>query len=599
MSKLNLPEGASVTILRSNHTVAATEYSKALRRASKLDAVDKTEFWSSLAAKYPSYQILPDTNNISYVKNNILASIYSVGKSASLIPTSEEDKDIVANLNIILDSLWSQLGVSMYQMRAGERAALMNLGVTQVGWDNNIVNTHGSFYKGQVRLKNINPLHYMRDPYADSLDTAGYVITWDKYHKAVLESHPGYGEAFKEFLATQKFSTDTSSTVPQGTSDRLSAENATQTNYYTVYSHWIRVGKNIHEIHLLNNEYPLLVKENIKPNMFPFAELYCNLPSGGSLFGVSEPAKIFANALAYNIMNSIVLTAEYKNQRPPRFVNKQAGLNIAAFVRTGNDADRTFIVDGDASKAVHYHQFPQPSAQATTSMMMLQADMKNISGVDDKYTGRDTGSITTTGGVENMLAQVTMIDAPKIMLYENYSKRLTNLIIANLIQLSSIERSYLVKNKDGKSYRSVDIDFPSIPDDAVFEYEMAITSELPKNKAVIQNMANKMMEMQMQYTSQGIEVDLITPQEWLMCQDLPMREYMLERMNIQRSANWLTDVAQIVSQYGNMVEQGVDPEEAMHMTAATMQAQNTPGGGMQDVMNELQQGGNPVLTNGR
>ena len=47
-------------------------------------------------------------------------------------------------------------------------------------------------------------------------------------------------------------------------------------------------------------------------------------------------------------------------------------------------------------------------------------------------------------------------------------------------------------------------------------------------------MANMLMEKQMQYQESGSSVQLITEEEWLMMQDLPMKEYMLERMGIQR-----------------------------------------------------------------
>jgi hypothetical protein len=255
-------------------------------------------------------------------------------------------------------------------------------------------------------------------------------------------------------------------------------------------------------------------------------------------------------------MLSLALTAEYKNQRPPRFINQQSGLNIDAFLKHGNDADRAFPVNGDASKAVHYHQFPAVTAQLMSELGVLNGDIQRVSGVDDRYTGRDTGSIITTGGVNSMLDQVTMIDAPKIENYERYCKRLTQLIISNYIINSPIKRKYFVKDKKlPDRWNTVEVDFPKIDNDTIFEYELSISSELPKNKAVIANMANKLMEMQMQYSSQNTDVDLITPQEWLMMQDLPMREYMLERMGIQRTANWTEACAQIINQYSGLVKQ--------------------------------------------
>lgn len=591
---IKLPDGVELTTLDEHYRIASTEYSKAQRRARRLDLVDKNRLWEAVNAKFPRYQILPETNHVSYIKNNLLASIYTVGKSATLIPTSEQDKEIVMQLNTVFDHIWSQLDVPLYQMKAGERASLLNLGITQVGWDNSVVTGLGTdtFQKGRCVLKNVNPLRYMRDPFADSLDTAGYVMVWDSYHKSVLLSNENYKDEFKKYLKDNPTGmTPSSASVPEAPTDRSSANASGKRDYYKVITHWVRVADKIHEIHTIDNDYVLYVKEGIKPNAFPFAELYCNLPSD-DLFGYSEPNKIFANSLAYNLMNSLILTSEYKNQRPPKFINTQSGLNVASFTKHGNEADKTFVVNGDASKAVHYHQFPEPTAQAISALAVLARDMQQVTGVDDRYTGRDTGSILTTGGINSMLDQVTMIDAPKIENYERYCKRLTQLILHNYIGFSAIKRKYLIKDMKTTRWRSVEIDFPSIPEDTVFEYELAISSELPKNKTSIANMANKLMEMQMQYSAQNIEADLITPQEWLMMQDLPMKEYMMERMGIQRTANWTEAVSQIVNQYAGLIQEGADPRDAILATADTMQAQALPGDmGAQDVAQNVEQGG--------
>ena len=160
-------------------------------------------------------------------------------------------------------------------------------------------------------------------------------------------------------------------------------------------------------------------------------------------------------------------------------------------------------------------------------MQLFSNDVQTISGVDGRYTGRDTGSILTTGGISNMLDQVTMIDAPKVNNYEVYCKRLTQLILSNYLTHSAIERNYFVKDKRTLEWETVNVKFPNISADTVFSYEIAISSELPKNKSRIEAVANHLMEMQMQYQGQGIETDLITPEEWLMMQDLPMTEFII------------------------------------------------------------------------
>ena len=595
---VKLPEHVTVDKLKEYFSLARTEYAAAHRRAQKLDATDRGKLWEAVRAEFPKYQILPDTNFISYVKQNILASIYTVGKSARLIPTSDKDKEIVEQLNIALDNIWSTLNVAKYQMEAGERAALLNYGVTQVGWDNNIITGTGdTFRKGEIVLKNINPLKFMRDPFATCLDTASWCVTWDSYHKSVILDNDSYKEEFKKYLNEYR-SVDSTGQMPENSTDHVSRSSNNKKDYYTIYTYWVNDNGKIHEIHLVNNEYVLLCKQDIKPSTFPFAELYCNLPAG-DLFGTSECAKIFSNNLAYNIMSSIILTSEYKNQRPPRFVNGNSGINVATFVKHGNDADRTFIVQGDASKAVHYHQFPQPTQQAIQSMGFLSSDVKTITGVDDRYTGRDTGSVLTTGGIESMLDQVTMIDAPKVENYETYCKRLTQLIISNCIQYS-FKRSYFTQDQRTLKWKTVEVDFPKIDNDTIFSYELVISSELPKNKTRIESVANHLMEMQMQYQGQGIDVDIITPEEWLMMQDLPMREYMQERMGIQRTQNWVSMVSQAVTQYAGLVENGVDPEEAISATADTMARQAQPGAGdaVQDQMAQLERTGSVDMMGG-
>ena len=570
-----LPDGIELSKLLNYLNVDRTEYTKAHQRARRVDALDRNKLWEAINSKFPAYQLLPQTNHVSYIKNHIVASIYTVGKSAQLQYTSQEDKDIVTNLNIALEHIWANRNVAFYQLQAGERAALLNLGVTQVGWDNEIITGKSdNFEKGQVVLKNIDPLKYYRDPYAADLDTASHVITWDDYHESVLLASELYKDTFKEYqemLEAKKSGTVSDSVVIK--TDKATPTPANKPGYHRVHCFWVRDVDKIHEIHVVDCAYVLYVKEDIQPRMFPFAELYCNLPAG-DLLGTSEPAKIADNSIVYNIMSSILATSEYKNQRPPRFINGQSGINVNAFTKHGNDADRTFVVQGDASKAVHYHTYPTPSAAAIQTMGMMATDIQTVTGVDGKYTGRDTGSVTTTGGVQNMLDQATLIDTTKILLYEAYSKRLSQLIIYNYIVNSAIKRSYL-KHEQGKAYKLVEVPFPDIPDDIVFDYEINISSEMPKNKARIAATADAMMEKQMQYAGAGIEVDLITPQEWLMMQDIPYKEYFEERMGVQRTQNWQALVAQAVTQYSALIDNGVAPTDAINATAQTMQQQQT------------------------
>jgi len=537
--------------------ICKTYYARDIKKMFLLDAMDNGDIWKALKAKFPNFQILPDTNYVSYVKSNMLASLYTTSKSAQLIPTSDNDAELIENLNIVLENIWDLEDVGYLQFKAGERAALMNLGITQVGWDESFKGgSKESFRKGTVVFKNIDPMKFRRDPFADELENAHWCCTFDEYHKSVFKNDPKYKDAFEQFEKTTGGPSEATPRYISGM-DKSSAK-----NYYTLFIYWVKKDGKINEYHIINNEAVLYKKEDIKPSVFPFAFCYCNPPSSG-LIGVSEPAKIMANNVAYNMLQSVALTAEYKNQRPPKFVSSASGLNIQSFSKHGDEADRTFVVNGDASQAVHYHQFPPVSNTLPNQMANLQQNIQDVTGVDGRYTGRDTGSIITTGGTEEMLNRVTLVDTPKIIMYEHYTKQLTKLILLNLLEFSS-KRKYFIKDKiEPNTWTTVEVDFPKIDKDTLFCYTIQISSELPKNKQRVMAFANTMMEKQMQYKEAGAPVQLITEEEWLRMQDIPYKEQMLERMGFQKRTNALEEAAQVVYEYGQMVDAGMQPEDAL------------------------------------
>lgn len=560
-----------ISTLADNYNIASSEYAPIFRKLIVLHAMDNAKLWQAIGAKFPQYQILPDTNWVSYIKSNLLSSVYTVSKSASILPTSEEDREYIEHINIALDYIWESCGIGDYQMQAGSYAALFNVGVTQVGWDA-AAKIGKSSYTGAPAIKNINPLNFMRDPYAESLDSASYCMHWEDYHKSIILSDSRYKEAFEEHLKKSDIS---NITFDPSTPINFRAKSGEATGYYKVIVHYVRYYDakakevKIAEVHTLNNETILYCKPEIKPNRFPFVELFCNLPEG-DVIGTSEPAKIMCNNIAYNLMGSMMMTAEYKNQRPPKFINSSSGLNINTFTKYGNDADHTFVVNGDASKAVHYHTFPQPSSMAPSLQSNLVRDVQTISGVDGRYTGRDTGSVITTGGVEDMLSRVTLIDAPKIRNYERYTKELTKLILANFVEYG-LKRTYMKKTTTG-AFESFEVDYKELSNPGLYNYAINISSELPKNKQRVASMANMLMEKQMQYGLGGSNVELITPEEWLELQDLPNKEYMLKRMGLQRLSDTSAEVAETLFSFANLVKAGAGPDDAIAAVAKNLAA---------------------------
>ena len=572
MEKVKLPEGLTLQDLKKNWDTARSQYSSGYRRIKVLDLADQGKIWETISKNFPEYQITPDTNYTNYIKENMLASVYTVGKNASLMARRPEDKEIVDSLNVALESLWGVLDVPAYELKAGERAALTNLGITQVGWNSDIVSGTTDYeYEGDVVFKNIDPLNYMRDPFADTQDDAAYCIYHDIYHKTALQANANYKDALKDF--------NPNSISPEAQYSReIGNSPAADSNYLQLIIQWVKVfdeKKNevvIHEIHTIANELVLYVKEDIQPRMFPFAELYSNMAVKDPI-GISEPSKILSSSIVLNLLDGLIVTQAYKAQRPPRFISDRSGLNLRTFAKYGNDPDKSFIVRGSAQDAVQYQQFPALPMGLDNVALRIGANIERMSGIDSKYTGKDTGSILTTGGIDSMLAQATMRDTTRIRLYEQYTARLTKLVIHYLIEFGD-KRKYTVKPKNSTEYHTVEVDLVKIPKDILFNYSIDISTDIPKNKAKLAAAADAIMEKSLQYQANP---PLLLPEEWLMYQDFPQKEIILQRLKADRNADMTEQVAQILTMFSGLCSNGMNPQQAMDTVVQQLQAEQSQG----------------------
>ena len=571
-----LPEGVKLSHIKEQIKNTDAQYTKVLERMRILDGTDRGKMWDVIRARFPRYQLTPDSNWVNYIKENLVASIYTTGRYAQLMPKSDEDISFVVEFNSALENIWDNIKAEYYQFLAGERAALLNIGITQVGWDKTLIGgTKNHWYQGDIKFKNIDPMKFRRDPYADTFDNAEFCYYYDDYSLSIIKSKELYKDRLAEIEKAIGTLDNTNSLIEAITpaTDRQK-KSTTSSNYhrvtyfYSVYNDDSeKEGYKIAEIHLLDDEYVLYCNKDLKPRMLPFAILYCNEPAG-DIVGTSEPAKKFQSNLAYNLLNSIYATHAYKAQRPPRFVNADSGINLRQFAKYGNDADKTFIVRGDATKAVHYAQFPQLPPELLQVKQDLGRDIKECSGIDEMYAGKNTGSIQTTGGMDTLMEATSQRDNQKLLLYEEYTKRLTELVVNNLVQFGD-KRSYTVTDPITQQTKMVTFDFPKIDDDIRFRYSLDIDTYLPRNKARLAMIANMLLEKQAQYKP---DPEIITVEEWLLMQDIPFKDMIFKRMGIQRNTRITEQVAQTLEMFATLVEGGVEPDLAVEQVANQLQA---------------------------
>ena len=116
-----------------------------------LDAYDSGEFWETLRKKLPKHQIIPDTNYIFYVKDNVVNSVYAAPYIADVMPIDPGDLEDTRQLNKFLEYEYNKNELGYKQVEIGTRTALLNVGFMQCGWDKSTtVKVNDKTMKGEM-----------------------------------------------------------------------------------------------------------------------------------------------------------------------------------------------------------------------------------------------------------------------------------------------------------------------------------------------------------------------------------------------------------------------------------------------------------------
>ena len=67
--------------LRDKWDIGTQYYSKDKRRMKLLNSTDNGNLWQAINARFPGYQVLPDSNWVSRIKNNILDTQFESGRT--------------------------------------------------------------------------------------------------------------------------------------------------------------------------------------------------------------------------------------------------------------------------------------------------------------------------------------------------------------------------------------------------------------------------------------------------------------------------------------------------------------------------------------
>lgn len=528
-----------------------------------LDSLDRGTFWSTIGKNtIPAYAVKPDDNWINYVKTNYVNSTYVGSYRANIFPRAKKDSAVANSVNEFLDYTLSNLGLDEDQVAMGNNAALKNFGAIEIGWNSDIVNgREDMLINGDVETKVIDNLGIYLDPCISDFQKGRAVFLVEETPLIELENETLFSERIKEIKKQTKeddtlnYGQDIARYINSSNSGGGKGKAKLTTCYY-------KHGKEIDKIWILNDKY-ILGHKNIKPCIFPIAILYCNKPVDDP-YGTPTTRLILNNVITLNVLNAIDSTIVSSSMDRAKIISRKAGLPEETFAREGNNPNKLWVVDGDPANVVRYVDPPELPTDRHLTKQALELSIKRISGVDDQYTGRDTNSVQTTGGMDILNQRLTMSDNSRIVALQKYTKDIAKLVLSMYVE-HSVDRECPRVNKDQTFGDIIAVPFEQLRKEHIsFDFTCDVTPSLPRNMARMADVANQLMAQQMQYK---YDPALISVTEWLQFQQFPQKYQILRRIQAEQMQDDVEDIRSEITNYAGLVDQGVRPEEAVNMLA--------------------------------
>ena len=559
-----------------------------------IDAYDSGEFWDTLRKKLPKHYVIPDTNMVFYIGDNIVGSTYSAPFFADVLPVDPGDQDESRKINKFLEYVYNKKDMGYKQLKLGIRASRLNVGWLQLGWNANIEQkVGGTVMKGDIEYTPRDTMSVLIDPNFPEYQEgrALFILTEDDY-ESVCAEYPEAKKDIDDYFKAQKekdnanevtiVNMDSQDDVGKGYLNP--SVTPTPEGMLPIYIAFKKVAKEtggyrIDQIIYINDDIILQAKKGIKPNYYPIIPLYC-LPPIKDGYGIGVIQRILKNALSLNILDTIAVSHVYASQRTPMVLDLRSGIHPGRLKRDMNNPDRVFATTGEVPvdkviQRLEYANLP-PNLQHIRDGLL--ESIKLVTSVDEKYTGRDTASVTTTGGMERLQSRVSMTDNTRIAMIEMYSKLWTKMSLDFFI-LFGKERTFATNASYEEQIKQViTLDFSKYKDyagtlESKFPMHINASPLLPKNRARLAEAANMIMQVQMQYQGQ---IQLLTPEEWLFYQDFPQKDMILDRMKMDRLRNDKEDITAELQNFAGLTEQGVRPEAAVDQLAKERAANREP-----------------------
>ena len=554
-----------------------------------LDAADHSDIWKTYKRKIPAHVQTPTHNPITIIKEATKASIMPTSFQGEFRALSLEARDVAEICNKYFAMKWSASDMDQINDEAGDYAYLHGTSGVLFGWTDNIIDyTDVSNYFNpskhvQFQAKAWHPSNIFPDPAAETVEEMSYLYFAERKSKKFLKTIARFQPAMFAIENANDAYGNVNSNVINDQSKKSMSETVTFITCYKRVNRMtqdpltgeVKLSPKVDVIYMAGKNI-LDISPNIEPNIIPFVPLYDEkVPN--NFWGISKCYKVLSMCITLNQLDSIEATHYFKNQNPAEFINSLAGLNVAQYQNKRDNPDAAFTVNCDPKLVQEFAKRPDLPKTIDAFRQYLLECIANISGVDSAYLGRSYGSIQTTGGVEQSIDRATMRDNNRIKNIDKFIRKEIEVMCQFYMAHGQAETFYPQPNQILHEQNSAEqaLQFDPAALIAREDIEINVTNAAPRSNQSYEDAAMSLMELQMKYNpSEHGYADFITPEELINWMNIPksQKHLIAERMRAQQENMKLEEYTAVISAFGQLVDGGMDPQQALIEVAKQIEA---------------------------
>lgn len=514
---------------------------------------DKGEQWKDFGL--PPFVPTPVTNYIHLVKS-VKTAAFAIENPVGKLRAFGRDNILPVDiLNKVVENEMERMRARRVVRESIGTAKLLGTALVEVVW-NEYTEVKGMGdvqWEGEIELKSVPPQNVYIDPTATRLEDAQFV--------QIRELKPR--DFVKNIHKMQNISgTNHNDQEDIGRAFQAALDHESKEETATYIRHYEKIptgeGNYRYQLTYLVNDKIVHTVKAIEPAMYPFADLH-DLRNINEFWSKSTCELILDNQKIVNKVESIIALLGLQTQNPQKVTSIQSGLKPSDVAKYSNAPGYTWRVNGNPRDAIHFVQ-PPPIPQTLFQLAQeAKQNIRDITGINEAYTGQSVGSLQTTGGVQALIDRATMRDRDQMYEIELFVGRLTEIVTAFIISKYTEPRlaRHLAPDQPEENTQFIEYigrDFQ----DVLYDIVVDVSTKAPITRQRTEELIDDLFVKQYQYP---MDVKFMTPQEYIKFKNIPNMDDMVKRMDEEKALNDANVAFQAAQQGAQMLMQGMAPEE--------------------------------------